>query len=382
MTTRTSTTATAMAAAKSVSTLRHLHGQRDRVRVAFDPVVLPHPPLGRARRSSATGFTLVELLVVIAIIGILVAMLLPAVQAAREVGRRTTCANNFHQMSLATLNFEQANKKLPAGRILPRVWGQHVRILPYLEETTTYQIVDFNQAIDANDARLQKISTFLCPSDPEDRLNDMADPDNQVGWGRTSYRGNGGNDSGQMLGTGAPAQQTEKNNGVFVANRWIKLKEVTDGTSHTALFSEMIRGDGNDFVVERPGDFFRISEGAVSTADIYAACSALNVATMNKKQSQFSKSGRNWTRGNYVSSRYNHIMPPNGTSCSRDSGGGALGTSVNDNGGAVTASSRHPGGVYLTFVDGSSRFATDQIDVRVWQAWGSRNGDEVVDGGE
>src|SRR5262249_30323291 len=141
--------ATAIEAAEMVSTLRHLHGQRDRVREAFDPVALSHPPLRAHRRrvrrgglatkrsviacrslvsfgeTDLRGFTLVELLVVIAIIGILVALLLPAVQAAREAGRRTMCGNSLHQLSIATLNFEQANKKLPAGRILPRVWGQH-----------------------------------------------------------------------------------------------------------------------------------------------------------------------------------------------------------------------------------------------------------------
>lgn len=332
-------------------------------------------------RISSAGFTLVELLVVIAIIGILVALLLPAIQAAREAGRRSSCVNNLRQMAIATLNFEQANKKLPAGRILPRVWSQHVRILPYLEETATYSQVDFNTTIDTSDVRLLSIKAFLCPTDSEDRLNDMTDPDNQAGWGRNSYRGNGGNQSGQMVGVGAPAQQTEMNNGVFVSNRWIKLKEITDGTSHTALFSEMIRGDGVETIVEVPGDFFRITEGAVTTDQIYTTCSSLDVSTMNKKQSQCSKSGRNWTRGNYISARYNHIMPPNGKSCSRDSGGGALGVSVNDNGGAATASSRHVGGVNLVNVDGSGQFVSEAVDVKVWQARGSRNGAEVVDSG-
>jgi hypothetical protein len=101
---------------------------------------------------------------------------------------------------------------------------------------------------------------------------------------------------------------------------------------------------------------------------------------MNKANSQFSKSGRNWVRGNYVSARYNHIMPPNERSCGRSDGGLSAGD-VNENGGATTASSRHPGGVDLTCADGSGRFANDDIDLKIWQAWGSRNGGEVVDSG-
>jgi prepilin-type N-terminal cleavage/methylation domain-containing protein/prepilin-type processing-associated H-X9-DG protein len=325
------------------------------------------------------AFTLVELLVVIAIIGILVAMLLPAVQMAREAGRRTQCVNNLRQLGIATLNYEQSHQRFPAGRVMPRVWGQHVRILPFLEEASTYDLVDYEQQIGDNAARLQHIQTFLCPSDFHDRLNEQDDPDNQVGWGRTNYRANAGSDTGQMVGAGAPKDQTERNNGIFVSNRWIKLKEVTDGASHTALFSEAVRGDGDDFQVEVPGDWFKISEGATTAEQVYGACSAVNPGTMNKKKFQFSKSGRNWTRGNYVSSRYNHIMPPNGRSCARDDGGGALGTIVNENGGATTASSRHSGGVNLVRADGSVRFVNDNVDLKAWWAAGSRNGGEVAD---
>ena len=100
---------------------------------------------------------------------------------------------------------------------------------------------------------------------------------------------------------------------------------------------------------------------------------------MNKANSQFSKSGRNWVRGNYVSARYNHIMPPNERSCGRSDGGLNAGD-INDNGGATTASSRHPGGVNLMRCDGSGGFVTDNVDSAAWQALGSRNGAEVISG--
>jgi prepilin-type processing-associated H-X9-DG protein len=182
-----------------------------------------------------------------------------------------------------------------------------------------------------------------------------------------------------MTGTGSPAEQVERNNGIFLTNKAVKISEITDGTSHTALFSEAVIGDGDDTHVEVPGDWFKVSEGNITAAQVYTACIALNVSTMNKSNSQFSKSGRNWVRGNYVSARYTHIMPPNERSCGRSDGGLNAGD-INDNGGATTASSRHSGGVNLTMCDGSARFVHDDIDLKIWQAWGSRNGGEVISG--
>ena len=323
------------------------------------------------------GFTLVELLVVIAIIGILVALLLPAVQAAREAARRNTCVNNLHQISLATLNFEAAKKQFPAGRTLPRAWSQHTRLLPYLEEANAFGIVDFEQAIANNDARLFHLNAFLCPSDTSEGLENSPNEDGQSGWGRNNYRGNAGNDVGLLNGIGPPATHREQNNGVFLSNKTVRMAEITDGTSKTALFSEMVIGDGNDFVVTEPGDYFRISEGMMTRTQVRDACLALNTATMNVKRQQFSRAGRNWTTGNYVPTRYNHIITPNGRSCSRKDGGAQLGAAVNDNGGAVTASSRHPGGVGVAFVDGGVAFVSDDVDALVWSSYGSRNGGEV-----
>jgi len=339
---------------------------------------------GGSSRNTQSGFTLVELLVVVAIIGVLVALLLPAVQAAREAGRRSQCANNLRQIAIAALNYEQANKRLPAGRTVPKPWSQHVRLLPFLEQSAVYGMVDFDEKIGGEQfeiLRKQQMDVFLCPSDPEDRLQDLGDDEAQWDWGRNSYRGNSGNDVGRMTGAGSAAEQVEQNNGVFVTNKWIKLSQITDGTSHTAMFSEMVRGDGDDQNVETPGDWFRISEANLTAQQVYTACLAVDPYTMNTKQSQFSKSGRNWVRGNYATTRYNHIMPPNERSCARKDGGGSLGVSVNDNGGATTASSRHSGGVNLARVDGSVQFVADDIDLSAWRALGSRDGGESSDGG-
>jgi hypothetical protein len=254
--------------------------------------------------------------------------------------------------------------------------------LPYLEQSAVYGMVDFDEKIKDEQfevLRKQQMDVFICPSDPEDRLQDLGDDESQWDWGRNSYRGNSGSDTGQMTGVGSPAEQVEQNNGVFVTNMRIKLAEITDGTSNTAMISEMVRGDADDVHVDVPGDWFRISEGNLTAQQVYTACLAVNPYAMNSKQSQFSKSGRNWVRGNFVTTRYNHILPPNERSCARKDGGGQLGVSVNDNGGATTASSRHVAGVNLARVDGSAQFVAENIDRNAWQALGSRNGDELSD---
>jgi prepilin-type N-terminal cleavage/methylation domain-containing protein len=324
------------------------------------------------------AFTLVELLVVIAIIGVLISLLLPAIQAAREAARRSECSNNLRQFGIAVLNYESARKKLPAGRLLPRAWGPHVRILPYLEQSNLYGRVDFEEKIANSAVPLEDLSLFLCPSDDVDRLDTTETPDTLDDWGRNSYRLNAGNDTGQMTGTGTPANQVERNNGLFISNREVFLKEVTDGTSHTAMLSERVRGDGDNTIVEIASDWFRISQSNVTADQVATACKALDLTAMNKAKFQFSRGGRNWPRGNYVPSRYNHVLTPNDRSCARDDGSGSLGAVVNEQGGATTATSWHRGGVNLVRADGSADFVADDVSLVAWRALGSKDGGEIA----
>src|SRR3954470_16105298 len=131
------------------------------------------------RRDGQRAFTLVELLVVIAIIGILVALLLPAIQAAREASRRSACTNNLHQLAIAALNYESSKKELPVGRMRGQdatgkqlsQWGHLARIMPYVEEDATFRLIDFTAMTATSDARLQKPSFLLCPSNTEDNMD-------------------------------------------------------------------------------------------------------------------------------------------------------------------------------------------------------------------
>ncbi len=322
-------------------------------------------------RKKQGGFTLVELLVVIAIIGVLTALLLPAVQAARESARRTQCTNNLKQLGLATLMFHDAERAYPIGRQGDDSFSQHAELLPYLESANIQ--FDYSVASSANPSRLIAVDMFLCPSDIDDRMTNTAVSAHQAGWGKNNYRGNGGSDIGLTTNSNTPKAK-EQNNGIFLTNETVTMRKVSDGTSRTALFSEMIRGDGNDDNVEVESDLFQVANNNnTNTVDkLYQKCSAIDPATMAGASKQTSYSGRDWINGNYMTTRYTHVMPPNSWSCSR-------GNSPNNNGGAVTASSRHGGaGVGIVLCDGSVRFISSNIDLALWRALGSRNGNEVI----
>jgi prepilin-type N-terminal cleavage/methylation domain-containing protein/prepilin-type processing-associated H-X9-DG protein len=323
------------------------------------------------------AFTLVELLVVIAVIGILIGLLLPAVQAAREVARRTQCLNNLKQIALATLEFHDANGTFPMGRQQPNTFSQHALILPFMEQSNAFVQLDLTVGTGTNTGRYVQVNAFLCPTDFDDRMNDPTVSGDQYdpvlgAWGRNNYRANAGNDVGITTNSGT-TKAKEQNNGIFLTNEVVRISQVTDGTSHTALFSEKIRGDGDDNSAEVISDFFQIANNTNTStvAVVYQKCVALNAAKATGASNQTSYSGRDWINGNYMTTRYTHIMPPNTWSCCR-------GNSPNDNGGATTASSRHTGGVVVAMVDGSVRFVTNNVDVTTWQAVGSRGTGEIV----
>lgn len=218
---------------------------------------LPREATGTGRRA----FTLVELLVVIAIIGILMSLLLPAVQAVRESARRTQCKNNIRQVALALHMFHDSNERLPAGWIGDSVdnlpgWGWATKALPFMEQTNLYDTIQFQLAIDdpSNaDVVTAVIPTFLCPSDPVPDLLDLvptvgngglpppsltAEPPTLVASPPpSSFIASRGNYSG-VFGTLEIEDDPDKGDGVFFRNSKIRFADIQDGLSHTLLIGE------------------------------------------------------------------------------------------------------------------------------------------------
>ncbi|MEW4570623.1 DUF1559 domain-containing protein [Tautonia sp. JC769] len=349
--------------------------------------------MNRSSTRSRSGFTLIELLVVIAIIGVLIALLLPAVQSAREAARRAQCINNLKQLGLALHNYESTVGSLPWGDG-PDQWNQwssFALMMPYLEQGTIFNAMNFDWGLQ-NPATLWNttaqrvtISFLQCPSD-EDRLTNAE--------GHTNYAANAGS---------APAafydwNNTNAFNGVF---GWagnsrraaaepnyrknkpiVVLADIRDGTSNTAAFSEKVKGIG---MPANPGvlDLTNPSSSPIQLPTptgndlidpraFYQQCRATGPGTPGAVVTPNNYPyGYYWFNGSIANTRYNHVMPPNSHSCNY---GGRWGNA----GGAYTASSRHPGGSNVVFCDGSVKFVKGTIAPEVWWALGTRAGGEVI----
>jgi prepilin-type N-terminal cleavage/methylation domain-containing protein len=283
------------------------------------------------------AFTLVELLVVIAIIGVLVALLLPAVQAAREAARRTQCLNNLVQIGLALHNYEMAFRVYPPGTIndtgpivsVPEGYHHNwlVQLLPYLEEQNTYNHIDFDVGVyHENNAAVREvqIATFKCPSSPERGFHDYAACHHDV-----------------------EAPIDEDNHGVFFLNSAIRYQDIPDGTAHTIFVGEKR---------ERPHHTqyhaWRHREHIPDGED--------NMGWM---------SGTRLTLRNTGTAINTGVRRPAAMTLPDDT---PIGWSEPDPSYVGGFGSYHPGGAMFVMGDGSTGFFSANIDQQVFQRYGHR----------
>ncbi|MGO9601414.1 MAG: DUF1559 domain-containing protein [Isosphaeraceae bacterium] len=329
------------------------------------------------------GFTLIELLVVIAIISVLIALLLPAVQSAREAARRIQCTNNLKQLGIALHNYHSAVGSFPVGYISPQAsaplisfpdhyaWSVLAQMSAYVEQTSLYNAINFNFPVrtapgypdfgvppfsifPVNTTAVSIIvSLYLCPSDSAQAPDPTSGPTNYV-----FCTGDG------LTGPNGPGDPTLAN-GVFILGPPQTMASITDGSSSTVACSEQLLGVlGPATATVMPSDPRRaLSQDANTTPDD-AGCAAPVGWELDK--------GVGWWEGGMRSTLYNHYLTPNSRNYD------CMGPQNPLRPAWKAARSNHPGGVNALFCDGHVAFVKESVNLATWRGLSTRNGGEVI----
>lgn len=288
------------------------------------------------------AFTLLELLVAIAIIGILLSLLIPAVQSAREAARRTQCRSNLHQLGIALHSYHDVYGMFPLGASESEK-SLHVALLPFIDQQALNDTVPDKLTMEPmNRLAAIRIALFQCPSDA-------------YAGNATCYAGN--------YGTG---MQTYGYNGMFHMHR-VSAKDVTDGLSQTSALAEWVVGSFHSADVRRP--LWRTPYELIGADQLEQFAHLCRQTAYDPSASSSFGKGLPWPEGGSYATLYNHVLFPNDVSCTNES-------KVQQ--GAYSAGSEHPGGVQILFGDGHVGFVATHIDFGVWRAVGSRAGAETV----
>jgi prepilin-type processing-associated H-X9-DG protein len=298
---------------------------------------------------------------VIAIIAILIALLLPAVQQARESARLMQCRNNLKQLGLALHNYESAHRAFPPGTLgFPWVFSAQSQLLPCVEQENLKNLLDFRnppltfgsfpEGTQNEQMARQRIPLFTCPSDVP------AVPNSE--FGGISYPACTGS------GLVNDGSNTDADGVIFARSR-IRIADITDGTSYTVVFGESVMGSGEDLTGPVPKDAVRqVVELPLGTVTTEAACAPAASTFWSGQR------GAKWINGHFADTLYNHYYAPNSPvpDCNNAFHNRAL----------IAARSMHRGGVNAGFCDGSVRFIANTVDLDVWRAHATRDGREVV----
>ena len=378
----------------------------------------PAPP-HVARIGGRPGFTLIELLVVIGVIAILVSLLLPAVQQAREAARRAQCRNNLKQIGLALHNYHDVHGSFPTHLTGPGGPGSVggaavgagftswlVPLLPHLDQgpladavdpaaafadareyddPTDYQVLTISAGHPNAAVVATRVPTFLCPSDPAGRNSDAvgsADP------AAGNYAGNVGWPRRSSWPGGRPVQRQNGLIGLWnpqAPDPWqepaIRMASATDGLSNTALAAERVIAEvavttspfGGAYLGPGPEKMKSYCGGGGGTRALDRWI--IYCGGVSHGDPKFTiPHGHAWASGwTLAANTYMHVFPPNNRNC-HTYGGEDDGMNI------VTASSHHPGGAHAVMGDGRVLFVADGVDPEVWWAAGSRNDGQVVGG--
>jgi prepilin-type N-terminal cleavage/methylation domain-containing protein/prepilin-type processing-associated H-X9-DG protein len=311
------------------------------------------------------GFTLLELLVVIAIIGVLISLMLPAVQKVREAASRMACAHNLQQIALATHNFHGTNEKLPTGAHLPVAVGNRqtggtnlwVELLPYFDQDNLQKKWDYvdnrnNVAGGTNAIQAQHIKILICPSDtlPADVVEISAARTPRWSWGFYGMSSYGGNAGTQALPSGdPPAFPKISRDGIFWIDSCVGIQDIRDGTMNTFLFGERYHRDP-EYDRRQPIVFPGIAPiTQVGRWGWVAGPGVMSQVTL------------------HTAAPINYRMPADGDSSALFDRQCAFG-------------SGHVHGANFAFADGHVRFVSENISPSTLRALSTRYGGEVASG--